>query len=284
MSESSIQKYISSISKAPLLTEEEEKNLTTEYFKTKSASLRDKIIRHNMRLVVKAAFQYGYVVENVSDLIQEGSIGLLKGVEHFDPTKNVRLANYAYHWIKAYILRYIINNAHLIKVGTTLAQRKLFFNLTKTRAKYLAQGIELSPETLANKLGVKLKELQEMEQRMSIPMIRLDHPSDMFNDNSTPYIDKNILEIVDFKNNSPSDLFDKEETKSNLKELLPKFFVRLSDRDRDIFNRRLIKEDPDTLEDIGLSYDLTRERIRQVEMSLKTSLKKFLKNNNIDME
>jgi RNA polymerase sigma-32 factor len=265
MSKNSFQFYISKISKTPLLTEQQEKELTTEYYTTKSKSIKDKLVAHNLRLVAQAAYKYSFDSENVSDLFQEGSIGLIRGIEKFDPTRGVRLGNYAYNWIKAYILRYITNNARTIKVGTTTVQRKLFFKLNQVAAKQIACGLE-SDEDLAKELGVKPQELQAMAQQ-------LQHTANID--------DKHDIATVDL---DPSEVLENVEKEKLIGNIIPKFMNNLSERDRIIFQRRLLNDESDTLDSIGVDLSLTRERIRQIADGLKGQLKIFLKKNQIHGE
>ena len=285
----SFQRYVAQISKIPLLTAEQEKDLTTRYVKNKSKAIKDKLITHNLRLVVKAAYQYSFIIDNVADLFGEGSIGLMYGIERFDPKYGVRLGNYCFHWIRAYIFRYIVNNARLVKIGTTTAQRKLFFNLTKTKAKYVTKGIDISDEELAAELGVTVKELRETEQRLSAPIVRLDDHDDSIQSRQGNFIERNRPDILEDMSYNPSELIEKMELKRTMENLIPKFMNGLSERDQIIFQRRLVNEENDTLESIGKDLScysrrklpLTRERIRQIELQLKGKFKRFLKTNHV---
>ncbi len=277
----SFQHYISKISKIPLLTEEQERDLTIQYAKNKTIPLRDKLISHNLRLVVKAAYKYSFTADNVADLYQEGSIGLMIGVDKFDPTRGVRLGTYCYHWIKACMLRYIINNARLVKLGTTKAQRKLFFSLPKAKAKYMAQGIDISDEDLASELGVKSQELREMEQRLFQPMVSLDAPID---NNANVQSRRDFIQrssVFKTEEVDPSELLEKMELKKNIDELVSKFMKGLSEKNQTVFKRRLVKYDNDTLDSIGVDLHLSRERVRQIEVLLKNKFKRFLKTNQV---
>ncbi len=282
----SFQRYVAEISKIPRLTEDQEKTLTEEYHKTKCQKLRNKLVQHNLRLVVKAAHKYSFAVENVADLFQEGNIGLIKGVEKFDPSRGVKLGNYSYHWIRAYILRYIVNNARLVKIGTTMAQRKLFFNLTKTKAKYRAQGVDISDEELAQELGVKPQELRDTENRLFSSTVRLDAPADTMygkpmQNRRGNFIERNRPDIVEQESEDPDNLLEKKELQQTLGRLVPEFMSTLSEREQTIFQRRLVQYDHDTLESIGVDLQLTRERIRQIEAQLKDKFKRFLNNNQV---
>lgn len=281
---SSFQKYVAQISKIPLLTKEQEKDLTVKYSKNKTQALKNKLITHNLRLVVKIAYEYSFT-DKVEDLFQEGSIGLMRGVEKFDPTRGVRLGNYCYHWIRAYILRHIINNARLVKIGTTTAQRKLFFNLNKTKARYIAKNIDISDDELAEELGVTTKELQETEQRLFAQTVRLDVTNDIEGQTIRQgnFIERNRPDILEHIGHNPSELIEKMELKKTMDKLIPRFMNGLSDRDQIVFKRRMANEDKDTLDSIGGDLSLTRERIRQIESKLKGKFKRFLKTNHVSM-
>ena len=169
--------FITNLNKFSLLTEKEEIELAKQLNKSTGKQydkILSKLIKHNLRLVVNIAYKYNFAVDDVEDLIQEGSIGLQKGIQKWDHTRGVRLGNYCYLWIRAYIIRYIMNNANIVKIGTTTAQRKLYFNLAKIRAKYNSMGINISDDELAKELGVKVEELKETEQRLLSPTVRLD--------------------------------------------------------------------------------------------------------------
>jgi RNA polymerase sigma-32 factor len=274
--------YINTIAKTPLLTEKEEKQLTEEYAATKSRAAHDKLVTHNLRLVLKAAHKYDLTRTALSDLLQEGSIGLMMGVQAYDPSRGVRFGNYAYYWIKAYILRYVVNNARQVKIGTTQAQRKLFFNLAKTKAELANLGIVLSDEDLADKMEVKVEELREMEQRMFSPAISLDihHDEDSHHSRGN-YIERNRSDIVEAESCMPNALLEEKEFNLKLRNLLDTFATNLPKRERSIFERRLLCDEKDTLETIGDEFGVTKERIRQIELSLIDRLGKMLKRNNM---
>ena len=270
------------ISKIPLLTEEEEQELTQSYFRTKNPAIQSKLVRHNLRLVLKAAHKHDLTKNMLEDLFQEGSVGLLKGIEKYDPNRGVRFGNYVYFWIRAYILRFIINNANQVKLGTTQAQRKLYFNLAKTKAKLRAKGIELDDQELADLLHVKVEELQEMEQRLSAPAISLALPeSDEDHNNDKNYLDKYRPDIVLSETESPSYLLEEKEKINKLNELLDKFSLKLHKREYDIFIYRLRGPNYRTLQQLGDSYGITKERVRQIETDLKNKIGKLLSINEL---
>lgn len=276
----SFESYLRSISKIPVLSEEEEQQLTQDYALTKNPQARDKLIKHNMRLVLKAAHRHN-MQNNLPDLVQEGCLGIIQGLDRYDPDKGVRFANYIYYWIRAKMLRYVVNNAHLVKLGTTQAQRKIFFNLKKTKASFKAQGIELTEEELAAHLKVKPEELREMEQRMSSSAISLSEPEADDREAPSNYLERNRTDILIEESYSPLDLVQEKRRDEELKLLLSKFSSQLSSRDQEIFSHRIFGSDTKTLQELGEEFNLTRERIRQIETGLKDRVNKLLKRNNI---
>lgn len=268
-----LQTYMRDVNKYKLFNELEERTLTQEYIETQSPKLREKLIKHNLRLVVKIAFEYRAAYGNLMDLIQEGNFGLIRGVEKYDPSRGVPLAHYASNWIRAFMLRYIINNSRLVKLGTTEAQRKLFFNLAKEKAKLEAQGIEVTDSLLAEKLKVDEKELVEMEKRLASPDASID--IDNSNEDST-----NLHKIFDLRDNSsgPDEALEQAELRNSLQTQLHKFRQRLSTKNAMVFDRRLVAEEPDTFEVIGVDLRVTRQRVQQIEVELKSKLASFLRN------
>lgn len=269
-----LQVYMKEVNRFPLLKEEEAKKLTTEYATTQLPRLRAKLINHNLRLVVKIAYEYRAAYSNLMDLIQEGNIGLIKGVEKYDPSRGVPLAHYAANWIRAYMLRFIVNNSRLVKLGTTEAQRKLFFNLAKEKAKLEAQGIEVTDGVLAKHLNVEEKELTEMSQRLSAPDASIHVDSGSHRDSASPV---KVLSI-ESEEASPDEAFEREEKKLQLNERLQKFRATLSAKKALVFDRRLMQDEPDTLEEIGVDLRVTRQRVQQIEAEIKSKLQSFLKN------
>jgi RNA polymerase sigma-32 factor len=206
---------------------------------------------------------------NLLDLIQEGNIGLMQAVKKFDPYQGVKLSSYASFWIKAYILKYILDNWRLVKIGTTQAQRKLFFNLHKEKAKLEALGYAAEPKQLADAMGVKEKEVIQMDQRMSSWETSLD----------TPIRSDGERSLMDFLPEKKA-LLDKkladDEIKSLVNQKLKKFKKTLKDKELDIYETRLLAENPATLQEIGDRYGITRERTRQIEGRLLRKIKEFL--------
>ena len=266
-----LQRYLVEIRRYKLLTKEEEHQLALTYRENKDPDAAYKLITSNLRLVVKIALEFHRAwVMNLLDLIQEGNIGLMQAVKKFDPYKGVRLSSYSSFWIRAYILRFILDNWRLVKIGTTQAQRRLFFNLQKEKAKLEALGYSAEPKKLAEAMGVKEKEVIQMDQRMSSWEASLDAP--MRDDAERSLMDflPGNKELIDGK-------LEDNEIKSILYEKLKDFKKTLKDKELDIYQNRLLAENPATLQEIGDKYGITRERTRQIEERLLRKIKDFLK-------
>ena len=266
-----LQRYLVEIRQYKLLTKEEEHQLALTYREKKDPDAAYKLITSNLRLVVKIALEFHRAwVMNLLDLIQEGNIGLMQAVKKFDPYKGVRLSSYSSFWIRAYILRFILDNWRLVKIGTTQAQRRLFFNLQKEKAKLEALGYSAEPKKLAEAMGVKEKEVIQMDQRMSSWEASLDAP--MRDDAERSLMDflPGNKELIDGK-------LEDNEIKSILYEKLKDFQKTLKDKELDIYQNRLLAENPATLQEIGDKYGITRERTRQIEERLLRKIKDFLK-------
>src|SRR5262245_40760561 len=171
-----LQRYIDEIRRYALLTREQEHELAVKYVQTGDVEAARQLVTANLRLVVKIAHEYRRAHRNLLDLIQEGNLGLLQAVKKYDPYRGVKLSSYAAWWIRAYILKFILNNWRLVKIGTTQAQRKLFFNLRKEREKLEQLGFQPTAALLAEKLDVPEKEVVEMERRLAAPEASLDAP------------------------------------------------------------------------------------------------------------
>src|SRR5262249_6851245 len=169
-------RYLTEIRRYPLLTPEEEHRLAVAYKEYGDIKSAYRLVTANLRLVVMIARRYENAFRNLFDLIQEGNIGLMEAVKKFDPYRGIRFPSYAVWWIRAYIIRYLMNNFRMVKVGTTQAQRRLFFNLQKEKQKLEAEGFEITPKLIARRLDVKPSEVVEMEQRMSGRDVSVDAP------------------------------------------------------------------------------------------------------------
>lgn len=266
-----LEAYLKELSLHKRLTADEEKTLALKYFKTKEVQAAYQLVTANLWLVVKIAREYQAAARNFLDLIQEGNLGLMEAVKNFDPYKDVRLPSYAVWWIKAYIIRFLIANLRLVKVGTTQAQRRLFFNLRKEKEKLEREGIFPAPKLIADRLNVKEHEVVEMEQRLGNEDVSVDAQIGETEDSLLNFI----------PNNTPNSeqLLDKQKFEQLLKEGLENFAKTLTDKEKIIYEKRLISEEKSTLQEISLQLNVSLERVRQIENIIKTKLKTFLTKN-----
>jgi RNA polymerase sigma-32 factor len=254
-----------------LLTAEEEKEAATKYFETGDVDAAAKLVTANLRLVVKIAYDYRRAHKNINDLIQEGSIGLMQAVKKYDPYKGVKLSTYAAWWIRAYILRFILNNARLVKVGTTQAQRKLFFNLRKEKSRLSAMGIEATPETIAKRLDVPTEEVVNMDRRLAAGDMSLDAPMGGA-EGST----QSRIEFLPSRATDADEVLADAQLNTMLRDKLEAFGSTLKGKEEQIFNQRMLTEEPRTLQELGDEFGVSRERVRQLEKRLQMKLKKYL--------
>jgi len=262
--------YLDEIKRYPLLSREEERELSIRYREKDDMEAGYKLITANLRLVVKIAMDFQrYWMQNLMDLIQEGNVGLMQAVKKFDPYRGYKFSYYASFWIKAYIIKFIMDNWKLVKIGTTQAQRKLFFNLRKEKERLEAQGIEASPKLLSHRLDVKESEIIEMDQRLNSWEISLDSPlKEDSEDTHKSFLPSDELPVDDR-------LADRE-AKAILHDKLVLFREQLKGKEAVIFDKRLLTEEPMTLQEIGDRFGISRERVRQIESRLKKKLKSYL--------
>ena len=266
-----LQSYLSEISKYNLLTRDQEIDLGQRIQEDNDNDAAFELITSNLRLVVKIAFDFQRVwMQNLMDLIQEGNVGLMQAVKKFDPYKNVKFSYYASFWIKAYILKFIMDNWRLVKIGTTQGQRKLFFKLKKEKQKLIDEGFDPKPKLLSERLGASEKEIIDMDQRLDGWDVSLDAP--LKEDSDTERI-----ELLNTDADNVEDIYGNKEVESLLHQTIDKFKVTLNDREMEILSLRIFSDDPLTLQEIGERYNISRERVRQVEKSIIKRLKEFFK-------
>lgn len=269
--------YIKEINRHPLLSREDEYQLAVTFHETKERRAFQKLVTSNLRFVVKIAYEYVHYRMKLLDLIQEGNMGLVKAVQKFDPYKEVRLTTYAVWWIRSYIQDAILRNFSLVKIGTTQAQKKLFYRLRSEQQRLENEGISpiQNVKLLAKALDVSEKDIEEMRQRLSGAEVSLNAPV------SPDDPKEHIQNLAD-----TSELIDvtlgESEQKALFRKILRQFGETLEGREKVIFNERLISENPLTLQEIGDKYGVTKERARQIEESLKEKLKGYVKNNYSD--
>ncbi len=264
-----LQRYLAEIRRYPLLTREEEHDLAVRFQREGDVAAAYRLVTGNLRLVVMIAREYQRSFRALLDLIQEGNIGLMEAVKNFDPYRGVRFPSYAVWWIRAYIIRYVMNNWRLVKLGTTQAQRKLFFNLQKEKDKLEAEGFVAGPKLLAQRLDVKEKEVIEMEQRLGASDLSIDTPL-REGEEST------LLDVLKSSVATAEDQVADAEYRQRLGAAIREFGATLRDKDRLIFDQRMLAEEPLTLQEIGDKYGISRERVRQIESRVKRRLKEYL--------
>jgi len=258
--------YISEINRFPLLTPNEEFKLAVQLKKYNAMEAAEKLIVGNLRFVVKIAHEYRSYGFKLADLIQEGNIGLIHAVKKFDPYKGYRLISYAVWWIRAYIQNYLIKSWSLVKIGTTQVQRKLFFKLSQAK-KQLETISKRNPEfsEIAESLGVKSSEVAEMDLRIGTRDLSLN---EFINDDG----ETSHLDLLTHDGDNQEVLLIKHEERSLARRDIAGALDKLNERESYIIKRRVMADDPLTLQEIGDKYNITRERARQIE---KQALKKM---------
>ena len=264
-----LKRYLYEISRFASLSREEEHDLAVRYHKgDREAAYR--LVTSNLKLVVKIAMIYHKVYKNLLDLIQEGNLGLLQAVRRFDPSRGTRLTTYAAWWIKAYILKFLLDNTRMVKIGTTNTRRKILMNLNKEKRELEAKGITPTLQILAENLGVDEEEIREVELGMSAPDVSLDAPVGR-DDGDLRYIDTlNMME------QSIDDKIAHGEFRELLERKFADFAHKLSERDRYILEHRLIAEEPQTLQEIADRYGISREAVRVAEKKLVNKIKNYM--------
>jgi len=267
-----MQQYLREVQRHSLLTADEEHKLAVQYVGSGDVAAAARLVTANLRLVVKIAYEYRRAYKNIMDLVQEGNIGLMQAVKRYDPYRGVKLSSYAAWWIRAYILRFILNNWRLVKLGTTQAQRKLFFNLNKEKARLSAMGIEPSSAEIARRLGVEEQEVTDMDRRLSAGEMSLDAPV-----GDTDGRPVSRLDMMPTSTTGPDAAVADSEIQQMLKSKLAEFRTTLKGKDVQIFDDRLVAEDPLTLQELGDRFGISRERVRQLEARLTGRLREYLK-------
>jgi RNA polymerase sigma-32 factor len=273
-----LQRYLSEISRYRLLTREEEVELGRRVQEEDDMEAAYQLVTSNLRLVVKIALEFQRVwMQNLLDLIQEGNIGLMQAVKKFDPYKNVKFSYYASFWIKAYILKFIMDNWRLVKIGTTQGQRKLFFKLKKEKQRLIEQGFDPKPKLLSQRLGVSEREIIDMDQRLDGWDVSLDSP---VKDGS----DTGRIEFVSENAASAEDRVAKKEIEVLLHNKVSEFREQMTERELEIFDQRIFSDAPVTLQEIGDRYNISRERVRQIEKNVIKKMRDFFRNEIPDFE
>jgi RNA polymerase sigma-32 factor len=267
-----LQAYMAEVTRHPLLTREEEQALARRYKETGDVKAAYKLVASNLRLVVKLAHEYHRNPLALLDLIQEGNMGLMQAVKKFDPDRGVKLSSYAAWWIRAYILRYIMDNWKMVKLGTTEAQRKLFFKLRQEQDRLAAQGIEVTPKLLAERLSVSEDDVREMDQRLGRDELSIDAP---LGDDDSPRTHGDRL--LQDRTAGPEETLGSEELRRVFQERVAEFALTLNEKEKYIFEKRLMSEEPLTLAEVGAQYGFSRERARQIEAGLIKRMREYMR-------
>jgi RNA polymerase sigma-32 factor len=268
LSNPALHRYLQEISQYELLSREATEELAVRFQETGDPDAAYRLVSSNLRLVVKVAMDFQkYWMQNFMDLIQEGNVGLVQATKKFDPYRGVKFSYYAAYWIRAYILKFIMDNWRLVKIGTTQAQRKLFFSLNKEKKLLESQGFKPEIKLLAERLNVKESEVIEMGQRMDNWDVSLEAPvrsdSEDEQKNFLPHDGPGIEEVV-----------ASQEMRERLAVILADLSTRLNEKEQVILNTRLLSDEPKTLQTIADEFNISRERVRQIEANLLKKLRK----------
>lgn len=258
MTEESLSSYLRQIGRFPLLDREEETRLAREFKRTSSPEIRDLLIRSNLRIVVRIARQHQHGAALI-DLIQEGNVGLIHGVDRFDPYRGIRLNTYAAFWIRAFIYQHLLFSSHVVKIGTTRASRTVFFGLGRAEQALRAAGIEPTSEALAARMGVSLRAMETMRERM-LGEVSLDAPLNPG--------DADSLSRLDFIEDSQHDALSESELAHDApveRAAIEEAMKSLPERERKILVARYHHDEPATLGDLAKKSGISRERVRQLE-------------------
>ncbi len=264
-------RFLAEVGRYPVLSPEEEQELTRAYHENQDPVAARKLVIHNLRLVVKMAYRYRRAWANVLDLIQEGNVGLMEAVRRFDPFKGAKFSTYATFWIRAYMLRYLLEHSRMVRLSRTRVGRKLFFQLSKERARLRAQGIDPGPKLLAERLGVDQGELEEVVQHMDQPEVRLDAPVGDEGTGGT------LLDAMESEARSPEAEAYRRQLASDISAALDAFAETLTDeRERRAWEAHLMAEEPRSLSELGAEFSVTKQRMGQIVNGLRKRLRQHL--------
>ncbi len=260
--------YVQAVGSIPVLSQERERELAEDLYHNNNLDAARQLVMSHLRFVVHIARSYsGYGLAE-ADLIQEGNVGLMKAVRRFDPNRGVRLVSFAVHWIKAEIHEYILRNWRIVKIATTKAQRKLFFNL-RSKKKQLGWLSQAEAEAIAADLKVDVKDVQSMEGRLAASDMTFEAPADGDDDDAWQ-APANYLED---RRQDPASLVEDADWQDNSQEKLRLALFELDDRSKDIVTRRWLAEDKATLHELAEEYGVSAERIRQLESNAMKKLR-----------
>ena len=267
----SLEAYISIVNQAPTLTKEEERELAVRFKEHNDLNAAKQLVLSQLRFVVHIARTYNGYGLPLADIIQEGNVGLMKAVKKFDPEKGVRLVTYAVHWIRAEIHEFVFDNWKIVKVATTKAQRKLFFKLRSNKKK-IGWLTNNEKTLIAEDLGVRTKDIETMEERLSSKDMVFDKPEKEDNVSASP------AGFLPSPNSDPSVIAEEDNWLENNLELLAEALENIDTRSREILQSRWLNEEKTTLKDLAKQFDVSLERIRQIEEQAILDLREQLLN------
>jgi RNA polymerase sigma-32 factor len=270
--------YMAKLRSYPPISREEEQELARSWVEHGDVEAARRLVLANLRLVVKIAMEYRRAWTNVLDLIQDGNIGLMEAVQRFDPYRGVKLSSYAVYWIRAYILKHIIDNYRMVRLGRSRAERKLFYRLNKEKRELENQGFDVEPKLLAERLDVTEQDVIEMEQRMGASDLSLNAPARRDDDSAE------VGDFIALPGTTAEENVANAELQRVFHVKVQEFAATLTDRDRRIVEERILAESPMTLQELGEQFGVSRERIRQIEARLVGRLRDYLKENLVDFE
>ncbi len=274
-----LSRYRAELRKYPPISREEEHELAVRWVEHGDTEAARRLVVSNLRLVVKIAMEYRRAWANVLDLIQEGNLGLLQAVQRFDPYQGVKLSSYGVYWIRAYILKYLIDNIRMVRIGQSRAQRKLFFRLNKEKRELERRGFEVEPRLLAERLDVSEADVIDMEQRLSESDLSLEAPARRGEETGA-----SVGDLLSAGGASAEEHVADRELRRVFLEKVHEFAESLDEREQRIVEARILSDEPLTLQDLGDEFGVTRERVRQLEARLVAKLREYLKENVVDFE
>jgi len=271
-------RYMAQLAKHPPISREEEHELAVRWREQGDKEAGRQLVLANLRLVVKIAMEYRRAWANTLDLIQEGNLGLLQAVQRFDPSQGVKLSSYGVYWIRAFILKYLIDNIRMVRVGRSRAERKLFFRLNKEKRELERQGFHPEPALLAERLEVSEQDVIDFEERLARPELSMNAPVRRDEDKSE------MGDFIPARTPSAEDAVGDAELRGLFQEKVAAFSEGLDARDQQILRERLLSEEPKTLADLGREFGVSRERVRQLEARLMQRLQAYMREELVDFD
>lgn len=263
-------RYLAEIRRYPPLSREEERDLSRRYRETGDREALFRLVTANLMLVVRVALSFRRAARSLLDLVQEGNIGLLQAIDHFDPEMDVRLPTYAAWWVRAYMVKFLLDNVRMVRVGTTNARRKLLHNLEKEKRRLEEQGFEVGPRLLAERLGVSEEDVKDVQAALTSRDVSLSEPVGAEEDRTE-------ADFLPSTAPSVEEQVARQELQQRAQDAIARFRSGLSDREKGILDDRVLSDDPLTLQALGDRFGTTREAVRQVEARLTARLKEFLR-------